>query len=96
MSTTPEDAPEGRDRLGLDGWDLEDAGLEDAGLEDAPYTPDGCPTGTPDLGDLIVVLLASTLAGLRDRLHHDGFDHAADLVADLVEAADDYLTARTV
>ena len=49
----------------------------------------------PDLGDLIIVLLASTLAGLRDRLAQDGFDHAADLVADLVEAADDYMTTRS-
>ena len=48
----------------------------------------------PDLGDLIIVLLASTLAGLRDRLACDGFESAADLVADLVEAADDYLVAR--
>ena len=46
----------------------------------------------PDLGDLVVVLLASTLAGLRDRLAADGFDPAADLVADLVEITDDYLT----
>ena len=44
-----------------------------------------------DLGDLVVVLLASTLAGLRDRLLQDGFDAAAELVADLVEATDDYL-----
>jgi len=46
----------------------------------------------PDLGDLIVVLLASTLAGLRDRLSADGFEAAADLVADLVEIIDDYVT----
>ncbi len=46
----------------------------------------------PDLGDLIVVLLASTLAGLRDRLEDDGFVHAADLVALLVDMVDDYLT----
>lgn len=46
----------------------------------------------PDLGDLVVVLLASTLAGLRDRLAEDGFEPAAGLVADLVEVADDYLT----
>ena len=46
----------------------------------------------PDLGDLVVVLLASTLAGLRDRLAADGFDPAAELVADLVEIVDDYLT----
>ncbi len=38
------------------------------------------------------MLLASTLAGLRDRLADDGFEPAADLVADLVEIADDYLT----
>lgn len=46
----------------------------------------------PDLGDLVVVLLAGTLAGLRDRLAADGFDPAAELVADLVEITDDYLT----
>lgn len=47
---------------------------------------------TPDLGDLVVILLASTLAGLRDRLFQDGFESAAELVADLAEVADDYLT----
>lgn len=46
----------------------------------------------PDLGDLVIVLLAGTLAGLRDRLTHDGFHRASDLVADLVEVTDDYLT----
>lgn len=45
----------------------------------------------PDLGDLVVVLLASTLAGLRDRLEHDGFMRASELVADLVEITDDHL-----
>jgi hypothetical protein len=44
-----------------------------------------------DLGDIVVILLVSTLAGLRDRLHHDGFDGAAGLVDDLVEMADDYV-----
>jgi hypothetical protein len=44
-----------------------------------------------DLGDLVIVLLASTLAGLRDRLLADGFDRPADLVTDLVEIADDYI-----
>ncbi|HET7481655.1 MAG TPA: hypothetical protein VFK89_02215 [Actinomycetota bacterium] len=44
-----------------------------------------------DLGDLIVLLLAGTLAGLRDRLAEDGFADAADLVADMVEIADCYL-----
>lgn len=47
----------------------------------------------PDLGDLVIVLLASTLAGLRDRLAHDGFDPAAELVGDLVDITDDYLTS---
>ena len=49
----------------------------------------------PDLGDLIVVLLAGTLAGLRDRLDCDGFTPAADLIADLVEMTDIYLTTAT-
>lgn len=47
---------------------------------------------SPDLGDLVVVLLASTLAGLRDRLACDGYEVASDLVGDLVDIADDYLT----
>ena len=37
----------------------------------------------PDLGDLVVVLPAGTLAGLRDRLNSDGFPIAAGLVAAL-------------
>jgi hypothetical protein len=45
-----------------------------------------------DLGDLVILLLAGTLSGLRDRLHTDGYERAADLVADLVEIADDYVT----
>lgn len=45
-----------------------------------------------DLGDLVVLLLAGTLAGLRDRLADDGFLQASDLVADLVDIADDYVT----
>ena len=46
----------------------------------------------PNIGDLVIVLLASTLAGLRDRLHGDGFENQAELVGDLVEITDDYLT----
>ncbi len=46
----------------------------------------------PDLGDIVILLLASTLAGLRDRLVEDGFTGASELVADLVDIADDYLT----
>lgn len=45
-----------------------------------------------DLGDFMLTLLASTMAGLRDRLALDGFIGAADLVADLVDITDDYLT----
>jgi hypothetical protein len=48
----------------------------------------------PDLGDLVVVLLGGTLAGLRDRLYEDGFDGAGCLVEDLVEMTDAYLDAR--
>ncbi len=47
----------------------------------------------PDLGDVVIVLLAGTLAGLRDRLADDGFVGAADLVGDLVDAADHYVAS---
>jgi hypothetical protein len=49
------------------------------------------PRRPPDLGDLVIVLLAGTLASLRERLADDGFADAAHLVGDLVEATDDYL-----
>ncbi len=45
-----------------------------------------------DLGEIMIMLLASTLAALRDQLLEDGFEDAADLVAQLAEAADDYVT----
>ncbi len=45
----------------------------------------------PDLGDLVIILLAGTLAGVRDRLADDGFESAADVVGDLVELTDDYI-----
>lgn len=45
----------------------------------------------PDLGHLVILLLAGTLAGLRDRLDADGFPNAANLVAQLTENCDDYL-----
>ncbi len=48
--------------------------------------------GTPDLGDFVIALLASTLAGLRDHLAADGFPVAAECIADLVDVADHYLT----
>ena len=43
------------------------------------------------IGDLIIVLLACTLANLRDRLCVDGYDKPARVVADLVEITTDYL-----
>lgn len=45
-----------------------------------------------DLGDIVVLLLAGTMAGLRDRLTDDGFVEAAELVGDLVEIADLYVS----
>ena len=45
----------------------------------------------PDLGDLVIVLLASTLAGLRDRLNDDGYTSASKLVATLTESCDEWL-----
>lgn len=45
----------------------------------------------PDLGDLGIVLLAGTLAGLRDRLDGDGFPQASDFVAELTSQCDTYL-----
>ena len=48
---------------------------------------------TADLGDLVVVMLARDLAGLRDRLKADRLLDAADLVAELVEIAEGYLEA---
>ena len=44
----------------------------------------------------MIMFLAGTLAGLRDRLEADGFLPAAELVSDLVEIADDYLTSAVV
>jgi len=43
-----------------------------------------------DLGDLVILLLSSTLAGLRDRLQGDGFAEASELVA-LTARCDAYL-----
>lgn len=49
---------------------------------------------TPDLGDLVIVLLASTLAGLRDRLEADGFEDAFELVANLTQRYDSWPVRR--
>ena len=43
-------------------------------------------------GDDVILFLASTLAAVRDRLLLDGYTEAAELVADLVDIVDDYLT----
>lgn len=72
----------------LDSHDLDfDVAAEVAVSEGEPTE-----SGIPDLGDLVIVLLASTLAGLRDRLDADGFESASVLVADLTDRCDAYLT----
>ena len=43
------------------------------------------------MGDLVIVLLACTLASLRDHLGAEGYDQPAQVVADLVEITNDYL-----
>lgn len=53
-------------------------------------TPTRPPKKAPDAGDLMVILLAGTLAALRDRLAADGLGDAAELVGDLTEIAHDY------
>ena len=47
----------------------------------------------PDLSDLVIMLLASTLSGLRDRLRADGFVEASEFVADLSDHCDRYIEA---
>ena len=49
-------------------------------------------SGGPDLGDLVIMLLASTLAGLRDRLEGDGFHKASEFVSELTDRCDTYLS----
>ena len=48
-------------------------------------------TTEPDLGDLVIALLAGTLAGLRDRLADDGFAKASEFVSELTDRCDGYL-----
>lgn len=45
----------------------------------------------PDVGDLIVVLLAATLRGVSCSLDRDGFSRAADLVMELALKCDSYV-----
>lgn len=47
-----------------------------------------------DLGDLALLLLAGFMAHVRDRLLEDGYPDAAEVVADLVEIADDAVGRR--
>lgn len=49
---------------------------------------------TSDLGDFVIVLLAGTLAELRDRLWDDGFHAAADVVSDLTCRCERYIEDR--
>lgn len=48
-----------------------------------------------DLGDLVIVLLAGTLAELSQRLQGDNFHDAAALVHRLVEEADAWIERKT-
>ena len=43
------------------------------------------------LGHIVILLLAGVLSSLSERLRSDGFGSQAELVADLVEAIDDYI-----
>lgn len=49
---------------------------------------------TDDLGDCVIVVLAASLSDLRDRLSVDGFQTAADVVADLAYRCDQHLGNR--
>ena len=52
---------------------------------------DDAPLRSEDSVHMIMLVLACTLAALRDRLFEDGHDRAAEVIADLVEITDDYL-----
>ncbi len=45
----------------------------------------------PDVGDLVVVLLAASLPGLSCRLEQDHFSRAADVVMELAMRCDSYI-----
>jgi hypothetical protein len=49
------------------------------------------PAHETDVGDFVIAVLAGSLAEVRDALAADGFDDAAELVADFVDAADHHL-----
>ena len=48
-------------------------------------------SSTLGLGHIVILLLAGVLTSLGERLRSDGFGSEAELVADLVEAIDDYI-----
>ena len=54
----------------------------------------GNASGPSDGGDVVVAALATVLGRTRDRLAAEGLADAAELVADLAEAAHDYLGGR--
>ncbi|HEU4481062.1 MAG TPA: hypothetical protein VFS18_04180 [Actinomycetota bacterium] len=47
-----------------------------------------------DMGDLLVFLVASTVATVRDRLLEDGHVHAGDLLDEVTEVLDDFVRRR--
>lgn len=51
-------------------------------------------TRSPDLGEVVITVLADALASLRDSLWRDGSAEAADVVADLTHRCDRYLEER--
>lgn len=51
-------------------------------------------TKSPDLGEVVITVLADALASLRDSLWRDGSAEAADVVADLTHRCERYLEGR--
>lgn len=92
LSPAPATADSDLLRALIDGGHVDPETLEEVRRtlrDDAPPAP-ALPDG-PNLGDLVVILLATTLAGLRDRLADDGYSRPSDLVAELVTTVDEYL-----
>ena len=55
---------------------------------------EGAEVATRDVGDCVIAVLADTLSDLQDRLWADGFQTAADVVADLAYRCDRHLSDR--
>lgn len=51
-------------------------------------------TSSLDLGEAVIVVLASALGHLRDGLWTDGFRETADVVADLTHRCERYLEEK--